>query len=195
MAKIEGIRVANYRVLRDVTLGKLWNTQKADPLTPMTAVIGKNGVGKSSLFDAFGFLADCLKLGVEEACDARGRGGFQRIRSQGCTGPIEFEIYYRQDSAARPITYELAIDIDGTSRPYVAHERLRQRRKGQRHGKPFSFLMMSDGRGLAWKGDALGSEEPSDFELDTLASRVAAVGGITEESAAREAASSWKDGI
>ena len=32
----------------------------------MTAVIGKNGVGKSSLFDAFGFLADCLKLGVEE---------------------------------------------------------------------------------------------------------------------------------
>lgn len=187
MAKIEGIRVANYRVLRDVTLGKLWNTQKADPLTPMTAVIGKNGVGKSSLFDAFGFLADCLKLGVEEACDARGRGGFQRIRSQGCTGPIEFEIYYRQDSAARPITYELAIDIDGTSRPYVAHERLRQRRKGQRHGKPFSFLMMSDGRGLAWKGDALGSEEPSDFELDTLASRVAAVEGITEESAAREA--------
>ena len=47
----------------------------------MTAVIGRNGVGKSSLFDAFGFLADCLKMGVEEACDVR--GGFDRIRSQG----------------------------------------------------------------------------------------------------------------
>ena len=49
----------------------------------MTAVIGKNGVGKSALFDAFGFLADALKSGVEEACDQRGRGGFERLRSQG----------------------------------------------------------------------------------------------------------------
>ena len=83
MARIEGIRIKNYRVLKDITLGKLWNTQATQPLAPMTAVIGKNGVGKSSLFDAFGFLADCLKLGVEEACDARGRGGFERIHSQG----------------------------------------------------------------------------------------------------------------
>ena len=82
MAKIEGIRIANYRVLKDVTLGKLWNTPHARALTPMTAVIGKNGVGKSSLFDAFGFLGECLGSGVEEACDARGRGGFRRIRSQ-----------------------------------------------------------------------------------------------------------------
>ena len=104
MAKIEGIRIRNYRVLRDVTLGKLWNTQKSQPLTPMTAVIGKNGVGKSSLFDAFGFLADCLKLGVEEACDARGRGGFERIRSQGIEEPISFEVYYRESARSRPIT-------------------------------------------------------------------------------------------
>ncbi len=125
MPKIEGIRVANYRVLRDVTLGKLWSTQSADPLTPMTVVIGRNGVGKSSLLDAFGFLSDCVRLGVEEACHSHGRGGFQRIRSQGSTGPIEFQVCYRQDSAARPITYELAIDTDSAGRPYVARERLR----------------------------------------------------------------------
>ena len=83
MAKIDGLRIKNFRVLEDVTLGKLWNLQSAQPLTPMTAVIGKNGVGKSTLFDAFGFLADCLKHGVEEACDLRGRGGFQRLRSLG----------------------------------------------------------------------------------------------------------------
>jgi predicted ATPase len=83
MARIEGIRIKNFRALRDVTLGKVLSKQHPDPLTPMTAVIGKNGVGKSSLFDAFGFLADCLKLGVEEACDSRGRGGFERLRSQG----------------------------------------------------------------------------------------------------------------
>lgn len=72
MSNIEGFRVKNFRVLKDVTLGKLWNLQRAKSLTPLTAVIGKNGVGKSTLFDAFGFLADCLKMGVEEACDAQG---------------------------------------------------------------------------------------------------------------------------
>ena len=50
MARIEGIRIKNYRVLKDITLGRLWNTQGVAALTPMTAVIGKNGVGKSSLF-------------------------------------------------------------------------------------------------------------------------------------------------
>ena len=160
MAKIEGIRIANYRVLKSLTLGKLWNTQGVQPLTPMSVVIGKNGVGKSSLFDAFGFLADCLKLGVEEACDGRGRGGFERIRSQGSGGPIEFEVYYREEPKARPITYELAIDRDNTGRPYVARERLRQRRQGQSHGRPFSFLLMNNGRGVAWARNASG--EPID---------------------------------
>ena len=172
MAKIEGIRIANYRVLKDLTLGRLWNTQHAQPLTPLTAVIGKNGVGKSSLFDAFGFLADCLKLGVEEACDQRGRGGFQRIRSQGSEAPIEFEIYYREEPKARPITYELAIDQDAAGRPYVSSERLRQRRKGQKHGRPFSFLIMNDGKGVAWTGEAQGPQlderQEGQSELDWL---------------------------
>ncbi|MCY4661101.1 MAG: AAA family ATPase [Acidobacteria bacterium] len=172
MAKIEGIRIANYRVLKDLTLGRLWNTRHARPLTPLTAVIGKNGAGKSSLFDAFGFLADCLKLGVEEACDQRGRGGFQRIRSQGSEGPIEFEIYYREESKVRPITYELAIDQDDSGRPYVSRERLRQRRKGQKHGRPFSFLIMNDGKGVAWTGEAQGPQlderQEGQSELDWL---------------------------
>ncbi len=156
MARIEGIRIRNFRVLRDITLGKLWNLQPAKPLTPLTAVIGKNGVGKSSLFDAFGFLADCLKSGVEEACDLRGRGGFHRVRSQGQPGPIEFEVYYKEESNARPITYELAVSEDTKGRPYVQKERLRQRRKGQKHGWPFSFLVLNNGKGVAWKGEQEG---------------------------------------
>ena len=176
MAKIEGVRIRNYRVLRDVTLGKLWNTQHSQPLTPMTAVIGKNGVGKSSLFDAFGFLADCLKLGVEEACDARGRGGFDRIRSQGSDAPIAFEVYYREEARARPITYEFAIDEDDSGRPYVLRERLRQRRRGQRRGCPFSFLMLNNGEGVVWRGEAQGRQIDEDqerqFNLDELIERL-----------------------
>lgn len=164
MAKIEGIRIRNYRVLRDVTLGKLWNTQKSQPLTPMTAVIGKNGVGKSSLFDAFGFLADCLKLGVEDACDTRGRGGFGRIRSQGSDSPIMFQVYYRQNTRSRPIMYELAISEDETGRPYVLAERLRQRRKGQKRGRPFTFLRIYDGEGDVWRGYLQGIQEEGETD-------------------------------
>ncbi|TRU83777.1 MAG: ATPase [Microcystis novacekii Mn_MB_F_20050700_S1] len=175
MARIEGLRIKNYRALKDITLGKLWNTQNRDSLTPMTAVIGKNGVGKSTLFDAFGFLSDCLKGGVEEACDARGRGGFERLRSQGQEGSIEFQIYYKEDYNSRPITYELAIDLDTDNRPYVKKERLRQRRKGQKTGWPFSFLLLDEGKGIVWKGEEEGKqvEEGQDhFDLLKLIEKI-----------------------
>ena len=175
MAGIEGFKIKNYRTLRDITLGKLWNTQKNASLTPMTAVIGKNGVGKSTLFDAFGFLADCLRGGVEEACDARGRGGFERTRSQGLVGSIDFEIYYKEDRNARPITYELSIDLDSAGRPFVKRERLRQRRKGQKTGWPFSFLILNEGKGIAWKGEEEGKqvdEDHEDFDLLNLIERL-----------------------
>ncbi len=156
MAKIEGIRIRNYRVLRDITLGRLWNMPDTSALTPMTAVIGKNGVGKSSLFDAFGFLSDCLKLGVEEACDERGRNGFDRIRSQGSDGPIMFEVCYQGESQAQLITYELAVDTDNAGRPYVSQERLHQWGEDPGSELPRAFLLLNDGTGVVWKGESQG---------------------------------------
>ena len=176
MAIIEGIRIQNYRVLKDVTLGRLWNTPDIAPLTPMTAVIGKNGVGKSSLFDAFGFLADCLKLGVEEACDERGRGGFDRIRSQSSESPIEFEVHYRGETEAQPITYRLSITKDETGRPYVSSESLDQFRSGQTSGMPLAFLILKDGGGLAWseekQGQQMDETEEGGFDVEVLRTRL-----------------------
>ncbi len=171
MARIEGVRIQNFRALKDITLGRLWNTQQAKPLTSLTAVIGKNGVGKSTLFDAFGFLADSLRFGVEEACDARQRGGFDRLRSKGVSKPIAFEIYYREGPGNRPITYEVAIDRDSYGRPFVVRERLRQRRKNQNHGRPYSFLMLNEGKGVAWKGDQDGEviDDDTESEIEALA--------------------------
>ena len=184
MAKIEGFKIKNFKALKDVTLGRLWNQQQAAPLKPLTVVIGKNGVGKSSLFDAFGFLSDSLKFGVEEACDSRARGGFERIRTQGQSGPIEFEIYYKEDGNARPITYEVAFDIDDLGRPYVLRERLRQRRKGQKRGWPFSFLVLNSGKGVVWKGNKEGhqiDEGQGDVDLSGLMASIKS-GETNEES-------------
>lgn len=153
MATIEGFRVQNYRALRDVTLGKLSSQQGGAPLTPFTVVIGKNGVGKSTLFDAFGFVADCLTHDVEQACDMKQRGGFERLRSKGSNEPIRFEIYYREAKGERPMTYELSIALDETGRPFVESEVLRQRRKGQKHGRPYPFLRLNLGKGMVWAGE------------------------------------------
>lgn len=153
MAQIEGFRVRNYRALRDITLGKLSADQKGDPLTPFTVVIGKNGVGKSTLFDAFGFVADCMNTDVETACDGKLRGGFERMRSLGIEGPIRFDIYYREARGERPMTYELAINIDSSGRPFVESEVLKQRRKGQSHGRPYPFLRLHHGVGKVWAGE------------------------------------------
>ena len=148
-------------MLRDVTLGRLLDTQK-EALTPITAVIGKNGVGKTTLFDAFRFLADALKFNVETACEAHGRGGFEKIRSQGGTGPIGFEVYYREHRNAKPITYQIAIDADRSGRPYVLLEHLKEEQNGQKYAPPFSFFMLVDGSGVAWK------ENQEGYQIDDI---------------------------
>lgn len=153
MPQIEGFRVQNYRALRDITLGKVSGQSTQDPLTPFTVVIGKNGAGKSTLFDAFGFVADCLNTDVESACDAKQRGGFDRLRSNGVTDPMRFEIYYREAQNERPISYELAIDVDASGRPYVSSEVLKQRRRNQKFGRPYPFLRLENGKGHVWAGE------------------------------------------
>lgn len=165
---IQGVRIRNFKVLKNIEMGRLWDTQRKPPLTPLTTVIGRNGTGKSTLLDAFGFLADCLKHGVEEACDLKGRGGFEKIHSQETKGPIEFEIYYKEDQGSRPLTYEMAIDLDRSGRPFVRQERLRQRRRGQTHGRPFSFLILDHGKGYVWKGENNGIQEEEGVDSEKI---------------------------
>jgi predicted ATPase len=83
-----------------------------------------------------------------------------------------FEIYYREEHNSRPITYEVSFTLDKDNRTFVKSERLRQRRKGQNRGRPFSFLILEEGRGLVWKGEYEGIDEQYDqntsFDLDKL---------------------------
>lgn len=157
MGKILGIRIQNYGSLKDIKMGRLFSDQSGADLGNMVAIIGSSGNGKSTLADAFGFISDCLSTDVETACDASHRGGYDQLVSQGSKDPIHFEIYYRETSSARPITYELTISKDESNRPFVQEERLRQRRK--KRGWPLSFLNLTHGKGYAFEGADGGQED------------------------------------
>lgn len=146
-------------------MGRLLFDATEKELTNMNAIIGQSGTGKSTLADAFGFLADCLEKGAETACDLNNRGGYEKIVSQGAKGSIEFEIYYRETSNEPPITYELSIGIDKNDRPVVEKERLRQRRANERYGRPMSFLFLEYGKGFAFKGNNSGLREEDNMEI------------------------------
>src|SRR5712692_462244 len=157
MPQLLGIRIQNFRSLADVTLGQI-GYQQGIELPPLMCFIGPNGCGKSTLLDGFAFLADCLREGVAIACDKPQRGGIENLRTKGAQGPIEFDLYYRQDKESRPIAYHFALDASNGI-PVVTEETLRQRRKGARYGQPFPFLRLKDGVGEVWSGEQTESEE------------------------------------
>ena len=146
MPKLEGIRIRNYRVLHDISLGSIARGKR--PLTQLTAVVGEHGTGKSTLLDALAFLSACLKDGLEASCDAH--GGFGRLRSLGQVGAIEFEIAYEDNG--EELVYKLVLDADRHGRPYVAEESLARSEPGQKNA--FFLLTLREGRGYAMRPDA-----------------------------------------
>lgn len=137
--RIESLRVENYRALRKVDLGNL---------TPMTVLLGPNGSGKSTLFDVFNFLSECFQFGLRHAWDRRGRS--KELKTRGASGPIVFDLKYRESPGTPLITYHLAID-EGARGPEVVEEFLQWKRGS--HGRPFRFLEFARGEGSAISGE------------------------------------------
>ncbi len=168
MARLLGIRIKNYKSFADVALGQVKYAQ-GEPLPRFACFIGPNGSGKSTLLDAFGFVADCLLEGVEAACDKPHRGGFERLRTQGETAPISFEIFFDSEDETHPIVYAIEVDLVAGV-PAVTKETLRQRRQGETRGKPYHFLKLERGRGKVWAGDYVpsGADDPKAVRIDLV---------------------------
>ena len=137
--KIESLEIHNYKVFRNVTIKDLPN---------MAVFLGKNGVGKTTFFDVFGFLHDCLNSNVKAAL--ANRGGFKEVLSRDQSGDISFVIKFRPSKDEPLITYELSIGLDEQNKAVVKKEILRFRR-GQK-GAPWKVLEFYSGEGLAAEG-------------------------------------------
>lgn len=142
--RIEYLRVHNYRALHDIEVKEI---------TPLTVLLGPNGSGKSTIFDVFGFLAECFESGLRRAWDRRGRA--KELRTRGAQGPVVIELKYRETPDSPLITYHLAIEEEDRA-PVVSEEWLAWRR-GRHHGQPFRFLNFRRG-----KGEAVSGEEPDE---------------------------------
>ena len=139
-ARVEYLRVENYRALRNVELSRI---------TPLTTLLGPNGSGKSTVFDVFNFLSECFQYGLRHAWDRRGRA--RELKTRGQDGPVVIEVKYREAPKSPLMTYHLAVD-EQRGKVFVAEEWLRWTR-GPGAGRPFKFLEYSRGQGSAVPGE------------------------------------------
>ncbi len=154
MPRLLGLKVQNYKSLIDVELGKVAFGQGTE-LPALCCFIGPNGSGKSTLLDAFGFMADCLREGIEAACDKPQRGGFSKLRSQGRSGPIRFKLHYLETPESPLMVYSFAVD-SRSGIPVVVNEGLLH------FGSEGPLLGLTDGEGSVF---VLGSD-PVKVRLD-----------------------------
>jgi predicted ATPase len=153
--KIESIRLKNFKSFENLELTNL---------PDLAIFVGANGVGKTTLFDVFGFLSDALKNNVRQAL-AR-RGGFKEVLSRGKTGTIEFELQFRLDIAKfnRLVTYRLEISEE-SGKPVILREILRYKRG--KFGSPFHFLDFSRGEGFAITNEEDFNKKDEELDRET----------------------------
>jgi predicted ATPase len=162
--RIEQIRLRNFKMFQDVTVREI---------QPFTVLVGANGSGKSTFFDVFGFLRDCLKDNVRSAL-AR-RGGFREVVTRGHEAEtilielkLRMPLRIEERDSERTVKYLVEI-ASSNSEVRVAHEQLRYTRFGG--GQPFRFIDFRDGAGSAINNEpelAKGGEERrEDQRLDS----------------------------
>lgn len=144
--RIEYLEIENFKVFRHI---------KVEQIPSFAVFVGRNGAGKSTFFDIFGFLQDCLKHNITAALDRR--GGFREVLSREQDRDIHFFIKFRADENSPLISYQLFLGLDENAMPVVKRERLSFRRGSK--GQPWAVLDFQEGTGRAIEGEIKTLEE------------------------------------
>ena len=152
--ELRSITIRNYRSLHNVTL---------TDLPRFLVLVGANGTGKSTFFDAFAFLRDALSGNVTKALDARGR--FPEVVTRGHEQePIFFELRVQVPIGGRKRLVTYGLEITQTNgRASIEREYLHHGRK------PEYLLDFCRGAGFATDDDSGRREEQQLESPDILA--------------------------
>ncbi|MDR1492661.1 MAG: AAA family ATPase [Planctomycetaceae bacterium] len=141
--QIESLQIKNYKVFKNLNISRL---------PSFCIIVGANGTGKSTFFDIFGFLQECLISNVNNAVQRR--GGFRELLSRHCdeNDDVETKLQYRMPLNGKPrlVTYFLKIGRSAQNAKHkiiVKQERLAFKRGA--YGSPYNFLDFTEGQGEA----------------------------------------------
>src|ERR1017187_4367063 len=129
MNKVNRVKISGFRRLEDVEL----------TVRPFMVLIGANGVGKTSLLDAFSLLSASASGKLNSSVSQFGgiTSLLTRDRSQELSLLVDMEV-----PGHRPLEYELHLEQKGTGYS-IAREVLSQERDG--YTQPFKHIDSSDG--------------------------------------------------
>ena len=170
--RIESIFLRNYRVFRDAELAYL---------PSMATVVGANGSGKSTIFDAMSFLKDALTRNVAQAVERR--GGFRELVSRGESGPISI-ILHLVGSRGFPEAYRVDITQEN-DRPVVQRELFAVYERSRDENPSSHFIDVSRGAGVIAKDEFAETEQPIELE-DPSALAIKGLGQFKEYPAVAE---------
>lgn len=129
-----GVRICNYDVfdcdqcgliMEDYLGLKDGNFPDSQRLSNLTALIGRNGTGKTSFIDALSFLKKTVTADVAVASTLNNRPGFSNLMIDR-KNPSKFSMYFSLKPNGTHdkcfVSYELEININAHGSPYIARE-------------------------------------------------------------------------
>ena len=136
---IESLKIQNFKSLQNIHL---------QGIPTLAVFVGRNGVGKSTLFRVFAFLRNCLQDNLRVALNKEGGiKGFSEVVSRGHENErilIEIQFRMRILERNRLVTYRLEFGIKD-KRPVIFRETLSYKRGS--YGSPYQYLNFSCGKG------------------------------------------------
>jgi len=185
-----GIHICNFEILQDTTFGitfdelisldadavvqiydPAFNPLPGDrmPLGQINVLIGRNSTGKSAMFSALSFLADCLRHNVAFASTKNGRVNFRHLKTEGVDADICYRIVLSGADENEFLGYDIRMAADQHGRPYVAAESVKRawfNAKGAQHE---ILLELENGRGSVREDDELKEAAVADTKAPALA--------------------------
>jgi len=109
---IERVKIKNFKAIQEADIR----------FSDITAFIGNNGSGKSSVIEALQTLQNCMLFSLGEAFNSRWLG-LDNVKNALSTGPVEYEITGTYGAVS--FVYSIAFDVNATNDNYfVESERL-----------------------------------------------------------------------